>query len=624
MIKILAVNCFSLCICSNIFATETASEDLNRVVDPRYGTILFEYYQGNYQAALTLQAIAEYKSPLAHQGVAPELLKGGMSLKYGLLSQAHDIFKTLLNSAEDQTILSAAWFYTGKMHYQAEDFKSAAAALSQVTDALALKFSDEFHYMKAQLAIKNNDEIGYKNEKSQISAQHDYHEYIEHNALLKQLVLNDAVDTNIEKITQQNTNLMQKKKLTAEMLALQNRSYLALGFAFIKQGDNQNAIKTFKHISMKSHLIEPALLGYGWALNNMHEYDKARNVLAQLTSSEILTPYVQEALLVQTYSYQQQGDLQAAQHKLIISINRFEEYKAELSQKLVTLNKLSWRQIYDDIREFESSKNNALGLNEILSGQGFQSNLAQLELLYALKQQLKTQLQQIGSFKALLDDKAMNTQIRLHALKKKTLQTQVDYLLEKRNGLMSKVNNAIKKQDAEAFFTPSQLSLKKRLDSTKVVLAQLPEGKFVDFESRVSRVQGRLIWQAHQDFSARSWQAKKDIKHLDNFMAQLQKQKSQLFKSIDTAQDMSDELSRIKKIQLRVDTHFNKNNHIINRLETKLKKAFITYYAQRKTDLEQAIVQAQLLNIQMQDQSFSKTISPEHELDKQSSSSETL
>ena len=80
----------------------------NTVKDLKYGTILFDYYQQNYFAALIGYEYAKATNELEKNADDARLLQGGMTLSYGLPDHAQIIFNDLLNTNVDEATANKA------------------------------------------------------------------------------------------------------------------------------------------------------------------------------------------------------------------------------------------------------------------------------------------------------------------------------------------------------------------------------------------------------------------------------------------------------------------------------------------------------------------------------------
>lgn len=87
----------------------------NTVKDLKYGTILFDYYQQNYFAALVGYEYAKATNELQENADDARLLQGGMTLSYGLPDHAQVIFNDLLNGNVDDAIANKAWYFLAKL-----------------------------------------------------------------------------------------------------------------------------------------------------------------------------------------------------------------------------------------------------------------------------------------------------------------------------------------------------------------------------------------------------------------------------------------------------------------------------------------------------------------------------
>lgn len=126
-----------------------------QVKDLEYGGILFDYYQQDYFSALVQYEYANSQNALQHHGDEARLLKGGMTLSYGIAGQAEEIFSQLLTPEVAAGQRNRAWFYLAKLYYQKADTPRAAHALMQINGQVPQDIAGEYNYLATLINIRN-------------------------------------------------------------------------------------------------------------------------------------------------------------------------------------------------------------------------------------------------------------------------------------------------------------------------------------------------------------------------------------------------------------------------------------------------------------------------------------
>ena len=88
------------------------------VMDPHYGDVLFEFYQGRYFAAITKLEVSQHFERMQHHADEAEILRGGLLLSYGLHKQAAEVFEALLARGAPPSVRDRAWYFLAKIRYQ--------------------------------------------------------------------------------------------------------------------------------------------------------------------------------------------------------------------------------------------------------------------------------------------------------------------------------------------------------------------------------------------------------------------------------------------------------------------------------------------------------------------------
>ena len=114
----------------------------------RYGVTLFHYFQQDYFDALSELMIAQKTGELGVHTDNAELLRGGMSLSYGMDQQAQRIFTEFLDRPQPGVDRDRAWFYLAKI-----------AWLSSMSRISCLLFSALYEFVRrvTNLVLTNGD-----------------------------------------------------------------------------------------------------------------------------------------------------------------------------------------------------------------------------------------------------------------------------------------------------------------------------------------------------------------------------------------------------------------------------------------------------------------------------------
>ena len=137
----------------------------HEVKDLKYGAVLFEFYQQKYFETLVEYEYAAERGGIKHHGDYPELLKGGVSLSYGLDRQAKDIFSRLIDANSPLEVRNRAWYYLAKMLYMRGDIERSATTLGNISGAMPRDIDQEYRYLAALVNIR----LGYFDQAEAIS-----------------------------------------------------------------------------------------------------------------------------------------------------------------------------------------------------------------------------------------------------------------------------------------------------------------------------------------------------------------------------------------------------------------------------------------------------------------------
>ena len=146
----------------------------------RYGVTLFHFYQQDYFDALSELMIAQKTVELGAHEDSAELLKGGMSLSYGMDREAERLFTAYLAQPRQEVDHNRAWFYLAKMAWQRGQTERCATAMQNINSLDSPALAEELSYMRAQLNIRRGDHAAAREHLAQLPADSSwlpYHYY---------------------------------------------------------------------------------------------------------------------------------------------------------------------------------------------------------------------------------------------------------------------------------------------------------------------------------------------------------------------------------------------------------------------------------------------------------------
>lgn len=370
---------------------ETEARDL------KYGAVLFQFFQQNYFETLVEYAWAEEQGGIANHGTYPELLKGGVSLSYGLDEQAEGIFDRLAESNLSEPVRNRARFYLGKMQYLRGETATAARNLNQIQGRMPAQVDAEYRYLAALVNVK----LGYldagKTVAESIQPDSPFAPYFYFNlaiSLERQGRTADAVES-LERVLAFDDG-------SAERQRLADRARMALAHLYASHDDMQNAGLQLANINTRGAYSNRGLLGASWLAINAGDYRQALAPLDLLASRSVALPEVQEAILLRPHVYERLGLEGRAARGFISADHRFRHTLRQLTEARETLAQADVLELFvrnlDDVLDqsdwFGQAPSVAVNrlspfLVELMSEHTFQSVLKDLRDLYAIRNNLE-------------------------------------------------------------------------------------------------------------------------------------------------------------------------------------------------------------------------------------------
>ena len=156
-----------------------------------------------------------------------------------------------------------------------------------------------------------------------------------------------------------------------------------------------------------------------------------------------------------------------------------------------------------------------------MAGHEFQEAFKNYRDLRFLDRNLKDWEDKLGVFGDMLDNRRRAYAERLPAVQAQARAVNLKALAERRDAVAAEVERAVREQDPQAFANAKDRELLAVVDAVKKGLADVSDTAEAErIRERTRLVSGALTWRLAQEYPARAWEARKDMKTIDAELAQ--------------------------------------------------------------------------------------------------------
>lgn len=642
--------------------TEAESRQLNTL----YQHVLFAYFQGDFAAALTQIAILEQTFPnglsqlspaLWQQQIEPQLLKGSISLAFGLEDQAASVFAQQLDEYNSPAKRTLLWFLLAKAYYQQGQLDKATHAFSHISaqdgqQYLSADERDQWIYLSAQLQQQHGKPTVFAGPSSQawqqgLSKDSIYHYYLQYNQALsllesqqtdEALSLLEALATKsssgVERFVEDwlspvftesvATSAEQADAQKQEILAIKDRANLTLGYQLLQLGRAHEAANVFARIRQQGLDGEAALLGYGWAVAKKNELQAALGIWQSLISLPHNNEYTLEAYLASAYAYEKGFAPRQSVAILQQGLQRFEQASQALGQVKQQVHQTSfmlalastYHQNADMILQDMSSEYDWQSLQQLLLNVGvdnaFRGHLAALKESQTIKQQLATNKQRLRHYLLMLDEREKNRVERAQAMLESEIFEHLTRYKARREQLAADYAELNESQDGRKLMPQQYQAWLERLKQAQTRVAKINALKKqagqpalkTQYSQRLQRLNGLLLWQASEAFSVNSWQTKKALQQLELSIAQAETRQQNLLETLANGADFSAQRARVADLLKRIDEQTSINAILQHNLIQDLSAQLSHAIEQQQSKIADYVLQAQLAMVRLRDQAL--------------------
>jgi hypothetical protein len=566
--------------------------EAHAVAAPHHGDVLFHLYQGDIGTALSTLMVSQHFQRLGPHADEDELLRGGLLLGWGLHDEAARVFARLIDRNAAPAVRDRAWFLLAQARQQRGLLDAAQAALDRIQAPLPGELQTERLLLQAQLMLVRRDFAAAARVLGGVQGDGTAARYARYNLAV---ALVQGADTSAPPGLPSGDrarglalldSLGQQPAVDEEQHALRDRANLALGYARLQASQPREARAALQRVRLSGPLSNKALLGHGWAALGLNEPQQALVSWAELAARPEGDAAVLEARLAVPYA---QGEMRAhatalqGYQQAALSYGREQQ---ALTETLARVRGVPWvEQLlapkpdpsaspeasvtttsgrasagpapalagldaprpFDGIAQVRATPHSA-HLLPLLASAPFHAGLKNLHDLQAMEQQVRRQLDQLGAFEDMLDNRRSAFAERLPRALAQQGAAAIAALQARRDALTAELAQAQAAADGRAYASPREQQLQDRIvrsQGTLDRLAQLAavpgtgldESLALDITAtrdRLRRAEAALSWQLAEQFTDRAWTARKALRDADAALAEARRREAALSQALLT------------------------------------------------------------------------------------------
>jgi hypothetical protein len=547
-----------------------------RIAAPHYGDTLFNFYQDRFFGAITGLMVSQHFGRVAPHDDEAEVLRGGMLLSYGLHEQATEVFARLIERNAPLSVRDRAWFFLARIRHQRELPALAQEALDRIAQPLQGTLEEDRQLLQAQLLMGRQDYAGAAAVLDTLKASPTAGLYARFN--LGVALVKTGGPAEVERGLVMLDEVGQAPGANEEFRTLRDRANVALGFAALQGKKPREARTALQRVRLNGAQSNKALLGYGWAASELNDPQLALVPWQELATRNITDAAVLEAHIAVPYAMSEIGSYSGALERYQAAVEVFKVEKQRLDESIAAIRAgrlvqglLAQNPVAADVgldafarMDRLPEMPHAAHLAPLLADNPFQEAFKHLRDLQFLHGNLAQWQASLASFGDMLDNRKAAFETRLPAVRARAGALDMAQLEQRRDSLARALNKAEEDTDVAVFANPRERDLLERIESGRATIGRVqgtPEGAgLADAADRLRRAAGALTWQLQQQFSERSWSARKALRDADQGLntartrdaALLQAQQDEPARHARFAARIAELAARLQALQPRV------------------------------------------------------------------------
>ncbi|MBB5211531.1 tetratricopeptide repeat protein [Microbulbifer hydrolyticus] len=507
-------------------------EKFRQAQDMRYGAALYHYFQGNTFDALSTLMVSDLRGGIAHHADNADLIRGGISLAFGLERQAATLFEKQLHKTAGKTnqqriarFREIAWLKLAELNYRHQNWDTAATQLHK---------SGAIHQstLTLNLSIRSGDLA----QAQQLLAMADLplaEQVLGHSNLAAALARQQQLPAAAAEYRRAAALVEQQLDADEELRILRDKARIGAGYALALHGDFTGAAREFRGVRLDTPWSGDALLGLGWVSVNGGHHQQAVDALGYLINKNPLSPQVQEALLALPYSYEELARPKLALQSYLHAEQQYQQALGDLEALQQASTHLQFPlpaedgpldlQRYGWLEDAETPaliRNNQHYLLQMMQSDRLQLQLSELRDLHQLSRVLERWQQRLPEFHNLIDEREQRRIAFVQQHDSAQYDQQVQIAERELERLKTSLARIEADRDGLAMLSAAGSEESEYLDILRGAEARYQRlgkaGKTSKYQQQIlARARGILQWQAADQYHENLWQKRKAIDTLE-------------------------------------------------------------------------------------------------------------
>ncbi len=574
----------------------------------RYGASLYHYFQRDYVGAITELTAAQELEALGPHASNANLMLGGMVLGYGMDRKAEAIFLDELRKPRDSVDASRAWFYLGKLAWQRGDAARAADTLANMENGYAGPVREEAGYLRASAALSLGDASGAESYVTGLPEDSRWRHYLAYNLGASYASREDwaSATTWFGSITEHTPE-------SPESRALRDRTLTAAGYAWLAAGELEQSAGAFRQVRLEGPYANRALLGYGWSHAGRDEYLEALSPWRQLASRSLLDESARESLLAVPYAYTQLDRPGVALREYRHAGERYSEALAGLDRAIAAFRDEPLGPLLGIGEEADADWLFGVGilpegehspyLTHLVSRHQFQVALRELRDLYGIAGHLARASERLAVLRHVDTHQQRVWSSLAEDDRRGRMASRHETLLQRQASLRDALQAAIDGGDGRLLADREQVQRWERLERAEALAADIGQRHDTaagSTDDRLRLLRGLLLWDDSEQYTARAWQARRDLRELDALARETVTAMTRVDAAI-AGHAQSNFAPRISALDERVAEEAGRVELAIARSETAVRGIAIAELERQGEQLVRALGQSKLAIAQLHD-----------------------